>query len=256
MMAWSWVSVLSSPPRPCPLSTSGWARDLAMLSDVVSWENGYEYVNQGTTCSPSYQLVHEATGPYNTRMRVWTGFDETTVIVFRPTQPDGGEIHAQRRLVPCQLFDGCVGRVHDRFQQAFLSLTSDTAFEDLLLQKNHSIFTAGHSLGGALQLFMGVVLSQRYNRRPTMMLGLAGPFVGDKDFASAYYPHSGRGWQVEAVNADNPQEFDGTVEGYTAEGLYIDVDIVCGIDVPKLPDSYGMHDLRNYILFFLGIDCS
>jgi hypothetical protein len=107
----------------------------------------------------------------------------------------------------------------------------------------------GHSLGGALGLFMALYL---YNVRPgpliidrlpvpsspcppirtpyisipqvhgvvpSLSLGLAGPFIGDQRFADVYYAPfrkatSDTWWQVETVDVNNRSNFDGTVESY------------------------------------------
>jgi hypothetical protein len=91
------------------------------------------------------------------------------------------------------------------------------------------------------------------------MLGLAGPFIGDETFSTKYQKPlhdklQNRWYQVETTDQSS---FDGTVEGYNTDNsqIFIDNDLICGVEISKLPDSYGMHDLRNYHLFFQGHEC-
>lgn len=257
----------AAPSIECPVwfGESGVVNDLGLLADAISWDDGYEAING--TCG-EYNLLAEANGIYDTRMRVYENTDNTIVINYRPTQmtPAGGDIHVNRVLVPCVFFDGCVGLVHQRFQDAFLDLLGsipEPFITDNIVVGNRTLRLSGHSLGGSLQLFMALYLWQQHGIVPDVVLGLAGPFIGDEVFTATYQiPFKNllgdRWWQVESVNRYNTYEFDGTVEGYNVDyEPYISImyDAVCGLYVDKLPDSYGMHDLRNYRTGMDGVVC-
>jgi len=248
-----WFGLCSAVLQTCP---SQWSvekkyKDLVFLADVVSWNSGYEQVRS------NYRCVYEKEGLYDTRMRIYMNTENETIITFRPTQSttDGGQIHVDRHLSNCTfLNDHCKGRVHDRFQSAFNSLIDAAPFSSLL-QSSH--FIVGHSLGGSFSLFMALYSYHVLQKIPKIVLGLAGPFIGDDQFAQLYEPlYQNTEWyQVESVNKWNPSEFDGTVQEYNVDHApYINIyeKAICTVTVPKLPDSYGMHDLRNYALFFTG----
>jgi hypothetical protein len=253
------------PNIECPknLSTDGFINDVVNLAEVVSWNSNYE--NVLGVCA-SYNCIYEKNGLYDTRMRLYQRDDkqEDVIIVFRPTQQtsEGGNIHVNRQLVPCNfLNNSCGGLVHNRFQQAFNSFIDDYMIEQI---KNKTVYIAGHSLGGAFVIFMGIYLENVLQQTPKLMLGLAGPFIGDTVFSNLFqiplHKKLRDNWfQIESINQYNIGEFDGTVEGYNVDNypfIYIYNDVICGVKVQKLADSYGMHDLRNYRLFFQGTECS
>jgi len=255
IMAAAITNVMAYPSIQCPewMSRDAFANDLGLIAEVASWDAGYERIHGIRTM---YELIAEAEGIYDTRMRVYESSGEI-IMTYRPTQqtPAGGDIHNDRRLVPCIFFEGCEGHVDDRFQAAFIDLLNKLPAD--LLSTNKTIHMASHSLGGALQLYMAVLLAYKYDRRPATILGLAGPFIGDDIFTSVYLKslRSERWWQVETINRLNPTEYDGTVESYNVDGdprIMILMDAVCGLTIDKLPDSYGMHDLRNYRLGLAG----
>lgn len=250
------------PRTSCPTwwRTDWRVRDLVRLSDVVSWDGGFEKVpsHQG---SASFWLQTQMNGVYDTRMRVYSRTSPNeTVIVFRPTQatPEGQAIHANRRLVPCALYPGCTGLVHERMQEATLSLMK-TVDWDALLHNASTVWITGHSLGGALSLMASVVLRRanvvNADRPLAMVLGLAGPFVGDETFVAAETATTSfPSFQVETIDAVG-KGFDGTVEGYNVDQppfIYINTSRICGVEITPLSDSYGLHDLRNYALWFQG----
>lgn len=283
------------PPQTCPssLTEDGFVNDLALLSDTVSWPVGSQLKIQGV-CG-LYVNTLEIKGKFDTLLRVYTDNEKnTTIFSFRPTQqtPEGGDIHNERRLVACRFLEGsCYGMVNDRFQQAFQDIIQQIDDEFINDIRHHSISTVGHSLGGSLQLFMAIYLFQKYNIEPTFSLGFAGPFIGDNVFTNTYMNPlkqalGDRMWQIETIDLSNPQNFDGTVEGYNvnnSEGspnwgslplnpmsrfrpslseettiktpVFIDEDDLCGINITPLSDSYGMHDLRNYRLAFTSTEC-
>lgn len=259
---------LAAPPVNCPawMGESGIANDLGLLADTVSWNDGYAVING--TCG-EYNLLAEANGVYDTRMRVYETVNDTVIINYRPTQQTlaGGDIHVNRVLVPCVFFDGCIGLIHQRFQEAFLDLLSllpESFIEEDIVAGNRTIHLSGHSLGGSLQLFMAIYLWRQHGIVPKTVLGLAGPFIGDETFTAAHQVGlkellGDRWWQIESVNRNNAYEFDGTVEGYNVNYepyIYIMQDAVCGLQVDRLGDSYGMHDLRNYRTGLEGIKCT
>jgi hypothetical protein len=255
-MKWAGIFIMmlgavAYPNISCPdwMHEERLASDLGMLADTVSWNDEYARIEG---LDSVYNLIGEAEGIYDTRMRIYESEKGEYLISYRPTQqtPEGGNIHDQRRLVPCQFVQNCIGRVHDRFQQAFMNLLDIIGQDVLRTLQNQTIHMGSHSLGGALQLFMAVYLKEMYGTIPTTVLGFAGPFIGDYDFTEKYMqtPKNDRWWQVESVNRVNPAEYDGTVEVYNVDdgSIYIQSDSICGLLVDKLSYSYGMHDLRNY----------
>ena len=261
------VSGVAYPQNLCPstLKTSGNVRDLVFLSDTVSWDQGFHHLEG--ICG-NYTLLHQSNGVYDTRMRVYEKDPHNLVIVFRPTQstPQGGDIHVDRKLVPCLFLNGsCRGWVDQRFQEAFLSMLHDGVDEDFWIQhvKGKKVSIVGHSLGGSFVIFMGVYLYHLLKTPPLYMIGLAGPFVGNEIFSDVYqiplHEKMGNRWfQMETINTQNYKEYDSTTETYNVAKtpfIYIYRDVLCGLQVSKIPDSYGMHDLRNYNLFFTGEKC-
>lgn len=259
------ASSTASPPIQCPewVSVNGIVKDLLLLSDTVSINN-HNDVNG--TCD-TYKMEYEIEGWYDTRMRIYNSYHhDHSFIVFRPTQQtkEGEAIHEYRKMVDCVFLNGrCAGQVHDRFQQAFLSLvsipSSDKPWNEHLKKK---VFVGGHSLGGALQIFMALTLWKVYNIIPNMTFGFAGPFIGDRLFYEVYQRKfvnimDQRWWQVETVDKNNPGNFDGTVEGYQVneKDLYIDTGIICGFMINPLPipqQAYGMHDIKQYSVYLQG----
>uniref|UniRef100_A0A6C0K421 Fungal lipase-type domain-containing protein n=1 Tax=viral metagenome TaxID=1070528 RepID=A0A6C0K421_9ZZZZ len=250
------TTVTGYPSTPCPQE---WRKDpimkdLVVLSDAVSWD--------GCSDVRGYPCIQDVHGKYDTRMKIYQT-SAVTVFVFRPTQntAPGQDIHKNRRLVSCVplLGEGCLGMVNDRFQEAFCSLMGQVDLQEVL-SPSKAVYLTGHSLGGALQLMMGVYLYFRFSVVPSKMIGFAGPFIGDTTFTDKYVgglrsvmSQSGVVWQIETIDQRNPQQYDGTVEGYQVDGppyMQIETSMICGIPIDPLPDSYGLHDLRNYALFF------
>jgi len=99
---------------------------------------------------------------------------------------------------------------------------------------------------------------------PTLSLGIAGPFIGDKAFADAYqepYRVASKGtwWQSESVDVKNATRFDDVCESYqvppTGHELYVQRNAMCAFPVHplKIPqEAFGIHDLRQYHLFLPG----
>lgn len=257
--------VASKPLYECPrwMESNGFINEMGLLADAVSWPANHRVV-QGV-CE-TFIITHDISGKYDTRMRIYESQDyNLTVIAFRPTQstPEGQQIHANRSMAPCTFFPHCRGRVHARFQEAFLSLIQQIVDWDLL--RKRQIATVGHSLGGSLQLFMGLFLWEAFHSAPILGLGFAGPFIGDACFSKAHmvdYWHvmGHNGWQIETVDMDDPTRYDGTVEGYQVgeQDIYVDRDAICSFSIHPLPvpeEAYGMHDLRQYRLFTSGEEC-
>ena len=252
------------PQRTCPgwLTFSGLANDMGLLADAVSWKTENDVMGK---CD-NYRVTQTISSFYDTRMRLYQGEkSNNTFIVFRPSQqtPTGGEIHDERRTVKCSFFANCTGNVHDRFQRVFTDMIQTAGFNRTTLQ--YPLYVVGHSLGGALSMFMSIYLWNTYGIRSRMNLGLAGPFIGDDTFTVHHQRplkdlYGPLWWQIESVDKKNPINFDGTAEQYQVgnNGIYIDYNLLCGIDIDPLPipfQSYGMHDLKQYRLFFNGSDC-
>lgn len=258
--------VSSIPYHECPqwMRTNGFINDLGLLADAVSWNNDkIGSIVQGV-CE-NFTITHDISGMYDTRMRIYKSLNyNLSVVSFRPTQstPQGGNIHINRKMKECSFLPDCRGKVHDRFQEAFLSLVRQIKDWQFL---HNQIATVGHSLGGSLQLFMGLYLWKKYNTPPILSIGFAGPFIGDILFSDTYlneyfYIMNHRWWQIETLNINDPNQYDGTVEGYQVNNneIYIDMDAVCSFPIQPLsiPDqAYGMHDLRQYRLYASGNEC-
>ena len=250
----------TNPVIPCPdfLSHQPLYHDIVMLCDVVSWNSNFQQINGilGT-----YQCIYETNGKYDTRVRLYENQNNDLFILYRPTQQtyEGSLIHSERKLSSCRfIHESCHGMVNDRFQEAFLSLTTHELIQHS--KENQNVYIAGHSLGGSFALFMGLMMRYEFQQFPKLVLSLAGPFIGDVDFFSFYQDSFSKEmhnkmFMMESVNQMDPNEYDGTIEGYnvdTSPFLHVDPTEICGVTVPKLPDSYGMHDLRNYREFFHG----
>lgn len=273
-MKWLWTGLLllllgsrysaSVPYHECPswMRSNGYINDLGMLADAVSWPNDGAVIKG--VCQ-NFVISQDISGKYDTRMRIYRSLNyNLTVISFRPTQqtPDGGNIHNDRKMVMCSFFPHCQGKVHERFQEAFLSLINQVKDWSFIY---NDIATVGHSLGGSLQLFMGLFLWKKYNKPPLLSLGFAGPFIGDEKFSNNYldgyfYVMQHRWWQIETTDANDPKRYDGTVEGYQVGNneIFIDMEAVCSFPINPLqiPDqAYGMHDLRQYRLYLAGKTC-
>jgi hypothetical protein len=217
-----------------------------------------------------------------------------TIFAFRPTRqtPQGGDIHNDRRLVACRFLEGsCYGMVNGRFQEAFQDLVHDLTPSFFQNISRHRISTVGHSVGGSLQLFMAVYLYQKYNIAPSYVIGFAGPFIGDKLFTETYIdplkeqlgPNM---WQIETIDLQNMNNYDATVEQYNVNNgngepnwgafpfnpmspfrpsfptnvtvntpIFIYEEDLCGVYITPLPNTYGMHDLKNYRSAFQGTLC-
>ena len=128
--------------------------DLVLLADTVS---------QPEAPVGAYRVLQTCDSPlYDTRMRVYASPD-TTVIVFRPTQQtsQGGDIHVDRHVSPADFLQHKTnqGRVHYRFQQAYLGMVhSCHSILSTLATENQPLYVTGHSLGGSFSLFMAASL--------------------------------------------------------------------------------------------------
>jgi len=97
------------------------------------------------------------------------------IIAFRGTVPQGEEIHRHRTLAPCSFLnatDDC-GKLHQRFQEGFLSLINQ-CHDTILSLKGREVSVTGHSLGGSLALFMGPKLFYDYHILPKHVYAFAG----------------------------------------------------------------------------------
>jgi len=255
--------VTAFPPRACPTTWrhSPFMADMGLLAEVASWDHlsvGASVDSCQKLESHAWMLTHEADGPYDTRMRVLERGNDTFA-VFRPTQEAGHAIHDDRRLVQCRLFPHCEGLVHEKFQEAFLPLAVSLNWTSVV-DKHQSLHIIGHSLGGSLGMLLGAWLFATHEVVPETWIGLGSPFVGDEAFHMAHVAtvreamrSSQSAFVVEAMDATDPTNWDGIAEGYetdSAPPLFVDHRQLCGIAVPVLPASYGMHDLREYRLAF------
>lgn len=260
-----WTSVAAGLSN-CPswMLRSGIVNDLGKLSDIVSWDGGFELVHG--VCG-EYHLLTQTEGIYDTRMRIYEKTPEEKVVVFRPTQQTsaGGDIHVNRQLVPTTFLSNATGLVHDRFQQAFQDLIQKLPERFIVNElKGKKVYVTGHSLGGSFQLFMALYLWKEWDTLPELALGFAGPFIGDEVFNQIYQvPFQelmGDKWkQIEAVNRYNEWDKDGTCEGYQVDSypyLYINQNAICLLPTDHLSYSYGMHDLRNYQTGIQGNYCN
>jgi len=290
------LMVLGYPPSICGdwMKKSSMLNDMAMLADSISSSSNTTEilgvigtVNGCNNTRDKYQPVYEKDGLYDTRMRIYRieggQRQGDLVIVFRPTQQNfiGTSIHTDRRMVPCEyLGDGCKGLVMERFQEAFTSLVEDGLIRNIINDKVN-IYITGHSLGGTFSVMMGIYLYEKLEIRSKIILSMAGPFFGDTVFNQQYLtPLFDRLRDeliiTETINIDNPSEFDGTIEGYLCDippdiqpgnqpdnqqiehqpDIDIPIEMICGLPIYKIEESYGMHDLRNYKEFFTGTVCT
>ena len=255
----------ATPYRACPewMKTSGIVNDIGLLADAVSWDNNRNVIG---VCD-EYKIIHEAEGIYDTRMRIYQSLRfNRTFISFRPTQQnkEAEKIHEGRKMVDCSFVVNCIGKVNDRFQEAFVSLVS--TIKDWGFLNGNDIYTIGHSLGGSLQLFMGLFIWLTFAINPKMSIGLAGPFIGDLAFSDYYldayfYLLNHNWWQVETVDVNNLANFDGTVEQYqTANNdIFIEQEALCAFPIQPLTiptEAYGMHDIKQYRLDMNGENCA
>lgn len=253
----------------CPevMYRSGRMNDLGMLADHVSQNISLTVAGVCDNFTP----VVTCSGNYSTRLRLYESMDgQRSVLVFRPTQSSGGDIHNERKLVPVTFLsnDGVgIGMVHDRFQQAFLSIMEDCRLQgmDWSVLKEKKLYIGSHSLGGSLNIFMTIYLWKIFQIIPEISLGLAGPFIGDLEFTITYQlPLKSLipiWFQVEDKNWENENELDGTVMGYNVPNppfIYQEIDVVCLLMIHPLPttETYGMHDLKNYRQGLKGQNCT
>lgn len=250
------------PDCPSWMSSNGFIHELGILADAVSWDHSDNVI--WGVCG-NYLLTHDIQGKYDTRMRIYQSQSYNfSVISFRPTQstPEGQNIHYNRQMTECSFVPECQGKVHDRFQEAFLSLVEQIDDWSFL---RFQVATIGHSLGGSLQLFMALYLWKVVHKPPLLSLGFAGPFIGDELFSHTFLlPYhqlmNGLWWQIETIDQDNPYNYDGTVENYQvgSNELFVWTDAICLFPIHPLPvpkEAYGMHDLKQYQLFMAGKEC-
>jgi hypothetical protein len=239
---------------------NGWTRDLLSLSNLVSDDNNYFF--EGTCGNLTAIKTCDMYEPYYTRMRIYKN-DNTSVIVFRPTQSNGGEIHNNRYLTSCTFLNNLVecGSVHNHFQEAFMYMENECkdAIEEI---RNTTIYITGHSLGGAFSLFMTAKLYYDYHIIPKVSYGFAGPFIGDGEYTRIVQDPLKQIIdikQVEVIDINNYDNRDKTCEVYNTydNGIYIDPTLLCGFYINPLPIdpsrsdpnyTYGLHDLKNYRL--------
>lgn len=247
---------VSSAPSACPdyFYTNGYFNDLGLLADSVSWND----VKTVEGVCHTYNIIFESSGVYDTRLRVYST-DNLIVFTFRPTQQSsGGDIHVNRRLVPVTFFNGS-GLVNDRFQVAFISLIKDFDFS---LIGNKTVLMGAHSLGSSLTQYAMVNLQEVYNITTKLSVGLAGPFISNRDFYERYQKQFKENnvttwWQVETVDKYN--NVDGTTTGYNCDYppyIYIPNEAVCGLYITVQEGTYGMHDLINYRSGLRGNICN
>lgn len=269
MKWWWWIlpffwttSVASFPSCPAWMNTNGYIHELGILADAVSWGESDNLI--WGICG-NYYLTQDIHGKYDTHLRIYQSESfNFTVLSFGPTQltPEGQSIHKNREMTHCTFLPSCQGKVHNHFQEAFQSIVEQIDDWSFL---HYQTATVGHSVGGSLQLFMGIYLWQVYGKAPILSLGFAGAFIGDALFAHTYLsPYllatNYRWWQIETMDVDNPNNYDGTVEFYQVgkDELYILTEAICMFVIHPLcvpHQAYGMHDMKQYQLFINGQDC-
>ena len=242
--------IFAKPNDQCPVQMieSGLTTDLIVLADQISNE-----ARDISGLCGQYKPVKTCNGIYDTRMRIYDR-NGSYFIVFRPTQqnPTAEEIHIDRRLVPTSfLTRDNRGRVHNRFQQAFINLYEEC--KDIIDTFNNQtpIYITGHSLGGSFSLFMSAKLYYDHNLIAKKMYGFAGTFIGNKEYTESVQNLMRDQIDmriVETVNKNDWDQFDGTSEYYNTldNTMYIDNNLICGFYIEPLRNSYGMHDLKNY----------
>jgi hypothetical protein len=245
--------VIARPDYPCSnnIIENGLTTDMIRIADQVSGGEEDVFGKCG-----SYRSLITCNGIYDTRMRIYEMIMNNNmiyIIVFRPTQqtPIGGDIHVNRELIPTSfLISNNRGRVHHRFQEAFINLYDQCKHVIDIFNNNSTIYITGHSLGGAFALFMSAKLYYDYNLT-SKVYSFAGTFIGNKEYTEYVQNNIKENVEinlVETVDKNNWDNFDGTTEYYNTpdNSIYIDHDMICAFYVEPLKDSYGMHDIKNY----------
>ena len=250
------ASGIASIECPSWFHTNGFMNDLGALSEAVS--SGESDV-QGM-CG-LYNVVRTCEGAYETRMRIYQleNDPEVMYVVFRPPQPspEGQSIHANPRMVPCIFHDHCEGLIVERIQEAFMDLWDGCA-DTLLDQSDKRLYVGGHSLGGVFSMLLTNKIWRDHRRLPEISIGFGSPFVGDVLFGIAHDMKDVMAdsyWHVETVDRWDYGHLDSTVERYNNPMSYVVHTDICGLITSVLPDSYGMHDLRNYRATLAGSIC-
>jgi hypothetical protein len=223
--------------------------DLVILADMVS---------QPEAPVGTYHVLQTCDSPlYDTRMRVYAS-EDTTVIVFRPTQqtPQGGDIHVDRHVSPADFLQHKTnqGRVHYRFQQAYLEMVhSCRSVLSTLATGKQNLYVTGHSLGGSFSLFMAASLYYDFYIVPQGVYAFAGTFIGDEEYTEVIQRPLVSTFPVqlmEVVDRHDPNRRDGTSEQYQTSDQSLDIvtSMICGLYIDPLgpQESYGLHDLKNY----------
>jgi hypothetical protein len=223
--------------------------DLVVLADMVS---------QPEVPVGAYGVLQTCDSPlYDTRMRVYASQD-TAIIVFRPTQqtPQGGDIHVDRHVSPADFLQHKTnqGRVHYRFQQAYLEMVhSCRSILSTLATAKQNIYVTGHSLGGSFSLFMAATLYYDFHIVPQGVYAFAGTFIGDEEYTEVIQRPLVSTFPVqlmEVVDRHDPNRRDGTSEQYQTADQSLDIvtSMICGLYIDPLgpQESYGLHDLKNY----------
>lgn len=115
--------------------------------------------------------------------------DEALVVAFRGTEPDRWQdwctdFNSQQKLwLACQVHSG-FATAHDGVAARYMELVRR------LRTNNQTLYTTGHSLGGALATLAGKVLAtgtnEGENLKPALVVTFGAPKVGDNRFISTY----------------------------------------------------------------------
>ncbi|HQR07833.1 MAG TPA: lipase family protein [Gemmatales bacterium] len=159
---------------------------LAHCSDAV-YERGklsdYKHYDQ-----IAFETVETFEGPNDTQGFVGAT-SEALVLAFRGTEPDRWQdwctdFNSKQKIwLACQVHTG-FATAHDGVAAKYMELVRK------LRTNNQTIYTTGHSLGGALATLAGKVLAtgtqEGENLKPALVVTFGAPKVGDNRFVSTY----------------------------------------------------------------------
>lgn len=136
----------------------------------------------------AFDTVESFEGPLDTQGFVGAT-NEAIVLAFRGTEPDRWQdwctdlSSKKKPWLSCQVHSGFCS-AHDGVSNKYLELIRK------MRTNNQAIYVTGHSLGGALAMLAGKVLStggeEGENLKPALVVTFGAPKVGDTRFISTY----------------------------------------------------------------------
>ena len=131
------------------------------------------------TISTDYKLLFQNNGLYQTIIKGYSNNNSELYISFQINDPS---LFDEPKLVKCKLFENCIGDVHMKSQDTFLSLLSNNII-DIILKHQHIFIGSYHD---NFDLFLSIYLHQKFSIIPKMSLSFGGIFIGDSTFTQHY----------------------------------------------------------------------